>query len=207
MSNYRTADGALFTADSSLELMEKLRADSWNPEDSLEDYIIATARACVMQNGKQHRSDSAENLVEDMLESGLVETIVSDLKGEYRQVRFRGETDETPPAFFIVTAYNPDGKNVAEAENQEADEKLGSELHRLEFNHFRMTGGSPDFSHAEPGYAIVCNREQALCLAKEFSQDAVYEVREGRVFLVSALTVAAVDEEIGMWVDLLDKDG
>ena len=72
MATYRTNDGAHFSAGSARELMEKLRADSWNPENSLEDYVLATARASALYNGKQHRSDSPEALVEDLLASGLM---------------------------------------------------------------------------------------------------------------------------------------
>lgn len=124
------------------------------------------------------------------------------LRPEYRRVRFRCERSEIPPSFFVITAHNPDGRKVDGAANERADDRFRKLLGRLRFEHFPVTGGSLDFSHAEPGHGVVATREQALSLARHFRQEAVYEIREGRVFLVSALDPPGLDEDIGPWVVL-----
>ena len=125
------------------------------------------------------------------------------LKPEYREVRFRCSESNPPRHFYIITAHNPDGVAVAEDANTRADVALREEIGLFGFPSFSVIGGSPDFSHAEPGYGIQCSREEALGLARQFRQDAVFEIREGNVILISALTSAEPDEFVGLWRDLL----
>lgn len=125
------------------------------------------------------------------------------LKPEFREVRFRCSECDPPQHFCIITAHNPDGVAVAEEVNTRADAALRREIERLGFAFFSVTGGSPDFSHAEAGYGIECSREEAMILARQFCQDALFEVREGRVILISALLSAEADEEVGLWSALL----
>jgi hypothetical protein len=125
------------------------------------------------------------------------------LKPEYREVRFRCGAAVPPPHFYIITAHNRDGVAVVEEVNTRADAALRREIERLGFPSFSVTGGSPDFSHAEPGYGIECSRDAAMILAMQFCQDAFFEVREGRVILISALPSAEADEEVGLWSALL----
>lgn len=125
------------------------------------------------------------------------------LRPEYRDACFRCPDPEPPARFFIITAYNPDGREVDERSNMIADAALRREISALGLDYLPVTGGSPDFSHAEPGYGIVCTRETALGLAKQFCQDAVFEVRHGQVILISALPSAEPDVVIGEWSDRL----
>lgn len=125
------------------------------------------------------------------------------LKPEFRDVRFRCAESHPPARFFVITAHNPNGETVGDEANVFADATFRQEIARLGFESFAVTGGSPDFSHAEPGYGIVCTRESALSLAKQFHQDAVFEVRNGQVFLISALPSAESDEWIGDWAKRL----
>ncbi|HRQ88317.1 MAG TPA: DUF3293 domain-containing protein [Bacteroidia bacterium] len=127
------------------------------------------------------------------------------LRPEYRQVRFRCDVEDVPPEFRIVTAWNPDGEKASPEENEEADRHLRSELERLGFESFPVTGGNPDFSHAEPGYGIVCNRAEGVLLARRFRQEAFYEVLGGRVYLVSVHEGHAPGDPVGRWRELVDS--
>ncbi len=69
---YHTIDGATFSAADATDLMTQLRADSFNPEADLAAYCHATAKAAKMQTGKPHRPWPPDDLVEDMLSSGLI---------------------------------------------------------------------------------------------------------------------------------------
>jgi hypothetical protein len=71
-TEYHTIDGATFSAADAADLMTQLRADSFNPEADLPSYCRATARASKMQTGKPHRPWPPNELVEDMLASGLI---------------------------------------------------------------------------------------------------------------------------------------
>jgi hypothetical protein len=68
----------------------------------------------------------------------------------------------------------------------------------------RVTGGNHDFTHSEPGYGIPCTRAEGLILARQFRQEAIFEVRDDRVFLISALVSPEPDEEVGLWSELSD---
>jgi len=125
------------------------------------------------------------------------------LKGEFRQARFRCDASPLPSTFFIITAHNPDGITVSDAANQQADEGLRAEISRLGYEPFPVTGGSADFTHAEPGHGLPCARGEALAMARQFRQLAIFEVRDGRVFLISALEDPEPDEVVGQWAELL----
>jgi hypothetical protein len=71
-TEYRTIDGATFTAATPTDLMTQLRASSFNPQADLVEYCLATARACKMQTGEPHRKWPPAALVEDMIASGLI---------------------------------------------------------------------------------------------------------------------------------------
>lgn len=104
----------------------------------------------------------------------------------YRQTIFRSA--KPPPSgnpFGIVTAWNPHGKPQPEKANQEANTRLARELAARNLGYFPVTGGSPDFSHAEPGYGIFCDRKTAIELAKQFDQEAIFWIEAGNLFLVS----------------------
>lgn len=82
----------------------------------------------------------------------------------------------TPPAesFAILSACSPTGEQRPAARNQVADEELRRRL--LESVHRRITGQSPDGSHAEPSWASACTRAKAVELGREFQQDAIFWV-------------------------------
>ena len=128
------------------------------------------------------------------------------LPAEYRNVRFRCDLRDIPTEFRVITAWNPEGVKTEVAANLIADEHLRSEIARLGFESFPVTGGSPDFSHAEPGYGIVCNRAEALLLARRFRQAAFFEILGGRVYLVSVHEGQLPGDPVGRWRDLVERD-
>ncbi len=131
----------------------------------------------------------------------------ADLPPEYRETRFRCGLCEVPPEFRIVTAWNPEGTKADVAENLVADEHLRSEIARLGFESFPVAGGNSDFSHVEPGYGIVCNRAEAVLLARRFRQLAFFEVLGGRVYLVSVHEGHAPGDPMGRWRDRAVVEG
>ena len=96
----------------------------------------------------------------------------------YSQVRFRYAPPSSgiPPSFGIVTAWNPDGELAEEAANDAANARLAAELCQRGLPFFPVTGGSPDFLHAEPSYGIFAEQETILNLGRTYKQEAVFWV-------------------------------
>ena len=74
-----------------------------------------------------------------------------------------------PAAFGIVTACNPDAVTVSEAANVEATERLRARLVAEGWDFFPVTGGSADFTHAEPGFGIVTSRDEIVAFGARVS--------------------------------------
>ena len=89
-----------------------------------------------------------------------------------------------PEAFVIVTACNPRGEIVDAERNESLDRELSTFLEVKGLVHCRMTGGSPDGSHLEPGYLVECDLEVGLELGRRFEQVAIYGVLDGELHLV-----------------------
>ena len=89
-----------------------------------------------------------------------------------------------PDEFVIVTACNSRGKIVDAERNECLDQELSALLEVKGLVHCRMTGGSPDGSHREPGYLVECDLEVGLVLGKRFEQVAIYGVFDGELYLV-----------------------
>ena len=90
--------------------------------------------------------------------------------------------------FWVVTAYNPDGKTVGRPDNIEADERLMAEITALGLTPFRIIGMSRDELHAEPGWGFPCAEVTALEIGRRYSQEAMFHFTLGRIDLVDCKT-------------------
>src|SRR5207249_7095173 len=103
-----------------------------------------------------------------------------------------------PLRFAIVTANNPDGNTQSRAANEAADAALLHAIVRAGLIHFRVTGGSADFSHAEPGFGIALDDpSRAVSLGREFRQEAIFWIEGDTVYLHSCAREKA--SLIGAW--------
>ena len=107
------------------------------------------------------------------------------MKEEFQHTVFDFTPQPGIQDFWVVTAWNPDSQIHADSFNKAADEKLEQLLKDEGFVHFRVTGGSSDGLHAEPGWGIVCDEQTAMRLCAEFQQDAVFHFLGDRITLVS----------------------
>jgi len=69
---YQLKGGGSIKAASAQEAAEKLRAMSFNPCETLEDFIEETAKACYVQNSAEIRTTSVEDFVEDLIAKGFM---------------------------------------------------------------------------------------------------------------------------------------
>jgi hypothetical protein len=98
--------------------------------------------------------------------------------------RFSPLPADWPADFAIITAYDPEGRTVAPELNRYADETLESELTAAGYRLHRITGGSADGVHLEPGWGVPIGLPGAVEFGRRFRQLAVFAVRAGRLALV-----------------------
>ena len=91
---------------------------------------------------------------------------------------------DLPSEFFIVTAFNPDGRDHAKELNQSFDLDLAALIQNKSLSSWRVIGGSHDFAHAESGYAIAANLEVGIEMGIHFRQEAIFWINNGKLYLV-----------------------
>ena len=98
-----------------------------------------------------------------------------------------------PADFAIITAYNPDGLPTTDERNLEADVALESELRSAGYRLHRITGGSEDGVHLEPGWGVPIGLPGAVEFGRRYRQLAIFAVRAGRLALVDCEDGSAED--------------
>jgi Protein of unknown function (DUF3293) len=114
------------------------------------------------------------------------------MKPQYLQTFFQTpcKPQPLPLEFIIITACNPEGRNYPQPENDRYDAGLAAHLTQQALSFWRVNGGSKDFSHVEPGYAVETDFKNGLQLGRRFKQEAIFWVRQGKLFLVECATGA-----------------
>jgi len=92
--------------------------------------------------------------------------------------------------FAIVTAFDPRGENMSPAENEKRTEKLKSRLRSSDSRFVAVDCCSPDRSHCERSFAVVMPQEEALDLAREMEQVAIFWFDGARFWILGALAEA-----------------
>lgn len=122
---------------------------------------------------------------------------------EYLKTVFLGPPPESgwPHDFQILTAHNPK-RFASETENNAADTSLRKLLEQEQIFHFRITGCSADLSYQEAGWGIVgIEFERAIQIGRHYGQYALFDVRDGEVFVVSCDTLE--ERSIGLFEERL----
>jgi hypothetical protein len=123
----------------------------------------------------------------------------------YLDVRFRAVLPAAglPAAFGVVTACNPEGKTISTQENEHATDRLRAALEEEGHFFFSATGGSPDFSHSEPGFGVLFrSMKEAIAWGNRYQQEAVFWVENGDMYLVPC--DGAESLKIGQWQTLAE---
>ena len=113
----------------------------------------------------------------------------------FKQAVFRGEPlpADWPADFAIITAYDPDGVPTTAELNLAADESLEAELRAAGHRLHRITGGSADGVHLEPGWGVPIGLPGAVEYGRRYRQLAVFYVRGGGVCLVDCADGSSED--------------
>ena len=104
----------------------------------------------------------------------------------FRQAVFRYAPlpADWPADFAIITACDPDGSPTTPELNRAADEALESELRAAGYRLHRITGGSADGVHLEPGWGVPLGRPGSVEFGRRYRQVAIFWVEGGVVSLV-----------------------
>jgi len=85
--------------------------------------------------------------------------------------------------FAIVTAFDPDGRNLSAAENEQRKQELDRRLTSMGYDFVNVDCCSPDRSHCECSVAVTMPRQSALDLARELRQVAIFWF-DGKLFWI-----------------------
>ena len=116
-------------------------------------------------------------------------------RAQFKQAVFRLEPfpADWPVDFAIITAYDPDGLATSLERNLAADATLAAELRAAGYRLHRITGGSADGVHLEPGWGVPIGLPGAVEFGRRYRQLAVFCVQGGVVSLVDCTDGLAED--------------
>lgn len=127
---------------------------------------------------------------------------------DHLKARFTAEIPASglPASFGIVTAYNAGSAISPPGVNEKADAELKAHLVAAGLPFFRVTGGSRDGSHQEPGYGIAAGSPEVIRLiSRRFRQQAFFWVEDGTVYVINA--EGTLRHRVAQWAErLLERD-
>jgi len=92
--------------------------------------------------------------------------------------------------FAIMTAFDPRGQNLSPAENEKRTKELDARLRASNYRFAQVDACSPDRSHCECSFAVVMPQEEALDLARELEQVAIFWFDGTQFWILGALAEA-----------------
>ena len=121
--------------------------------------------------------------------------MTSEQRALFQQAVFRSAPlpADWPADFAIVTAYDPDGLPTTSQLNRAADKALESELRAAGYRLHRITGGSADGVHLEPGWGVPIGLPGAVEYGRRYRQLAVFYIQGGGLKLVDCADGASED--------------
>jgi hypothetical protein len=89
--------------------------------------------------------------------------------------------------FAVMTAFDPRGENLSAAENEKRQQELERQLRSSGYKVAEVDACSPDRSHCECSVAVVMPQKNALDLARELEQVAIFWFDGKRFWILGAL--------------------
>jgi Protein of unknown function (DUF3293) len=89
--------------------------------------------------------------------------------------------------FAIMTAFDPRGENLSGAENEKRRRELEQRLRSGGYRFAEVDCCSPDRSHCECSVAVMMTQEQAIDLARELEQVAIFWFDGTHFWILGAL--------------------
>ncbi len=104
--------------------------------------------------------------------------------------------------FAIISAQNPAGHNEHPYLNLRRDKELQACLNQQKLPYRSVIGCAPDHSFQEKSWIVLCDKNKAIKLARQFEQNAIYWVEHGELFLVPVLLMQR-EESLGSFSERL----
>ncbi len=116
-------------------------------------------------------------------------------RAQFKQAvfRFAPLPADWPADFAVITAYDPDGLPTTAEQNRAADAALEADLRAAGYRLHRITGGSADGVHLEPGWGVPIGLPGAVEFGRRYRQVAIFTVKGGAVSLVDCADGSAED--------------
>jgi hypothetical protein len=90
-------------------------------------------------------------------------------------------------SFAVMTAFDPGGRNLSAAENERRRVDLKRRLDRAGDRYMEVDACSPDGSHCECSVAVAMPEEQAVALARELEQVAIFWFDGARFWILGVI--------------------
>lgn len=92
--------------------------------------------------------------------------------------------------FAVLTAFDPRGRNLSPAENETRKRDLDERLSASGYKFAHVDACSPDRSHCECSVAVTMPQKEALDLARELEQVAIFWFDAKRFWILGAIVEA-----------------
>jgi hypothetical protein len=89
--------------------------------------------------------------------------------------------------FAIITAFDPQGRNLSDTENQQRKCELDRRISATGYRFMQVDCCSPDRSHCECSVAVTMPQGEALELAREMEQVAIFWFDGKRFWILGAI--------------------
>ena len=89
--------------------------------------------------------------------------------------------------FAVMTAFDPRGENLSKEENDRLSRKLDDRLRELGYEFVRVDACSPDGEHCECSVAVRMPQKEAIRLATEFEQVALFWFDGSQFWILGAM--------------------
>ena len=92
--------------------------------------------------------------------------------------------------FAVITAFDPRGRNLSPAKNEERKLDLDRRLKKSGYRFVDVDACSPDRSHCECSVAVIMEQKKAVDLARELEQVAIFWFDGKRFWILAAIVEA-----------------
>jgi hypothetical protein len=92
--------------------------------------------------------------------------------------------------FAVVTAFDPRGRDLSPAENEQRKRDLDRRLKKEGYKFASVDACSPDRSHCESSVAVVMPQDSAIELGRELGQVAIFWFDGARFWILGAIVAA-----------------
>ncbi|MCG7497616.1 DUF3293 domain-containing protein [Vibrio sp. Of7-15] len=126
-----------------------------------------------------------------------------ELWGHYSSTVFYVDEPPSIECFAIITGWNPRSVKKPDERNFFYNQKLMQEMKSRSLRFSKIVGSDREGRWFEDSFAVEVPLLEAVELAKQFDQNAIYYVECGRIRLVPVLLGGQSVRDLGLFSELL----